>query len=205
VSKHVVIVDLKLWHLFAKCTGMNRREYNNLPGVKSITAFIHPHSLPSGDNWRNLPIISWEMNSGLGKKTLFKHACALLWKISNQGITCKENSNFQMIIVRIILNLWSITQTTKLWGHMDSHLIGVPWKRRVQRDCLNFFVPKTIPVFWTRSWKWDKPCLSSVTGPYARSTKWGRLCLGSVSDLDSRLYLSHVAYLYSEPRNWNKH
>jgi len=65
-----------------------------------------------------------------------------------------------------------------------------------------FLCTKTISVLGTRSGKWDKPYMSIVAGPCARSTKWGRPCLGSVTDLDSRPYFSHVAYLYSKPRIW---
>lgn len=49
------LVSLKGWHekLY------NKNLAKNLPGVNKITAFIQPHSLPSGDSCRNLASISW--------------------------------------------------------------------------------------------------------------------------------------------------
>jgi hypothetical protein len=103
-----------------------KKNTNHLPGVKRITAFMQPHSLPSGDSWRNLPMISWELNSGFDKKSVLKNAYVFVWRATIQGTTCKEIRHlpimleFNFTINQIMTTSFGLMNSCVMWFNSES-------------------------------------------------------------------------------------
>jgi hypothetical protein len=65
-------------------------------------------------------MISWELNSGLDKKTILENFYVFVWRVTIKGITCKEIRHLTIMIeFNFIINYVMITSL----GHMNSRVM----------------------------------------------------------------------------------